>query len=129
MRQGSLRPLQEALRQSWEDLVREMVSPMQKENHCEDGGHHQEAGEAGLLPTGAKATGPGRRHLPWTAHLAPEGTATAKPPAFQENDLRSSHKGRKCHSALTEKSLLPGGEVCRAPPAANRLGKGNEEAK
>lgn len=53
MRQGSLRPLQEALRQSWEDLVREMVS-LTRENHCEDGGHHQEAGEAGLLPTGGQ---------------------------------------------------------------------------
>lgn len=126
MRQGSLRPLQEALRQSWEDLVREMVS-LVRENHCEDGGHHQEAGEAGLLPREAKATGPGRRHLPWTAHLAPEGTVTAKPPAFQENDLRSSHKGRKCHSAPWRRASLLGGEVCRAPPAANRLGKGNKE--
>ena len=56
MRQGSLRPLREALRQSREDLVRKMVSlvSLMRENHCEDRGHHREAGEAGLLPTGGQ---------------------------------------------------------------------------
>ena len=39
VRQGSLGPLPEALRQSWEDLVRKTVS-LTRENHCEDRGHH-----------------------------------------------------------------------------------------
>lgn len=73
VRQGSLRPIREALRQSWEDLVKKMVS-LTRENHCEDGGHHREAGRQGCYPWEAKATGPGGQH---TGHQKEAVTAKA----------------------------------------------------